>query len=245
MKDNFSTQSSQYAQYRPTYPKEVFDYLKTLIKSPQYAWDCGTGNGQIAIHLSSFFHQVFATDISQSQIDNAIQAQNIIYSLQPAEKTNFPNDIFNLIIVGQAIHWFDFEAFYQEVKRVSCDNALLVVIGYDLLSIDNEVDIIIRELYTDIIGKYWDKERHYVDEKYKTIPFPFEEIKVSAFHYELEWNLESLIGYLNTWSAVKHYVQANKKNPVELIYPKLQKQWNEIEKKRVSFPLLLRIGKIK
>lgn len=37
MKDNFSTNSSQYAQYRPTYPKEVFEYLKTLIKNPQYA----------------------------------------------------------------------------------------------------------------------------------------------------------------------------------------------------------------
>lgn len=188
---------------------------------------------------------MFATDISQSQIDNAIQAPNIVYSVKPAEKTNFPNNMFNLIIVGQAIHWFDFERFYQEVKRVSCNNALLVVIGYDLLTIDNEIDTMIRELYTDIVGKYWDKERHYVDDKYKTIPFPFEEIEVPTFHYELEWNLELLVGYLNTWSAVKHYVQANKKNPVELIATQLKKYWNMNEKRRVNFPMLLRIGKIK
>ena len=73
---------------------------------------------------------MFATDISIKQIENAEKFENVEYSVQPAEKTNFPNETFDLVIVGQAIHWFDFEKFYQEAKRTSKKDAILVVAGY-------------------------------------------------------------------------------------------------------------------
>lgn len=114
IKDNFSNESDKYAKYRPTYPVEFFDYLSSIILKKQNAWDCGTGNGQIAFELSKFFDNVFATDISQSQLNNALQANNISYSVQAAEKTDFENQMFDLIIVAQAIHWFDFEQFFQK-----------------------------------------------------------------------------------------------------------------------------------
>ena len=67
-KDNFSSQSDQYAKYRPTYPSDFFDYLNTICTNKQNAWDCGTGNGQVAYELAKTFNKVYATDISQSQI---------------------------------------------------------------------------------------------------------------------------------------------------------------------------------
>src|SRR5215471_13440479 len=103
MKDNFSSQSDQYAKYRPTYPRDLFDYLNFIVPNKQNAWDCGTGNGQVAYELAKTFENVFATDISEAQLDNAIQADNIIYSIQPAEKTNFENNLLDLIVVAQAI----------------------------------------------------------------------------------------------------------------------------------------------
>ena len=33
------------------------------------AWDCGTGNGQVAKILAGFFNEVQATDISQNQLE--------------------------------------------------------------------------------------------------------------------------------------------------------------------------------
>ncbi|HEY5392662.1 MAG TPA: class I SAM-dependent methyltransferase, partial [Hanamia sp.] len=106
MKDNFSLHSDKYAKYRPTYPLEFFKYLNSLVPNKQNAWDCGTGNGQVAFELSKTFDHVFATDISQSQIDNALRSDNISYSVQPAEKTNFKDHRFDLIVIAQAIHWF-------------------------------------------------------------------------------------------------------------------------------------------
>ncbi|MGV3504734.1 MAG: class I SAM-dependent methyltransferase [Adhaeribacter sp.] len=243
-KDNFSLQSDKYAKYRPGYPPEFFDYLNEIVLNKQNAWDCGTGNGQIAFALAKAFHHVFATDISQAQIDNALQAGNLSYSVQAAEKTNFENHLFDLVVVAQAIHWFDFNLFYGEVRRTAKESALLCVVGYGRLEVSERIDELITDFYTNVIGKYWDKERKYIDEHYKTIPFPFREIQTPKFVNTQFWTLAHLIGYLNTWSAVKHFIKQNGYNPVDKLQPEIEKHWNKEEEKEVRFPLLLRIGKI-
>lgn len=244
MKDNFSLHSDQYAKYRPTYPLEFFNYLNSLVPNKQNAWDCGTGNGQVAFELSKKFNHVFATDISQSQIDNASKSDNISYSVQPAEKTNFKDQLFDLIIIAQAIHWFDFEKFYSEVKRTAAENALICVVGYGRIEISENIDSIVGNFYKNIIGKYWDKERKYIDENYKTISFPFQEIQTPNFVNTLHWTLEQLIGYLNTWSAVKHFIKENGHNPIDKLQGELEQFWGKEQLKEVRFPLLLRVGKI-
>lgn len=242
MKDNFSTQSDKYVQYRPTYPKELFDYLNTLVTNKESAWDCGTGNGQVAIELSKTFEKVYATDISQSQVENALQAENIFYSVQPAEKTAFDDNQFDLIVTAQAIHWFDFDKFYSEAKRTAKENALICVVGYGRMEISEQIDQIITDFYENVIGTYWDKERKYIDENYNTIPFPFHEIQTPNFVNTLQWPLEHLIGYLNTWSAVKHFIKQNEYNPIDKLQAEIGKYWSKEETKEVKFPLLLRIG---
>jgi len=244
MKDNFSTQSDKYAKYRPTYPSDLFELINSKVKNKRNAWDCGTGNGQVAYELAKTFDWVFATDISQSQIDNALKADNISYSAQPAEKTNFDNDLFDLIVVAQAIHWFDFDKFYAEVKRTAKESALICVVGYGKLEISEQIDNVIADFYDNAIGKYWDKERKYIDENYKTIPFPFDEIQTPNFVNIQHWTLEHLIGYLNTWSAVKHFIKQNNYNPMEEWQKDIEQLWGNEQVKQVHFPLLLRIGRI-
>jgi ubiquinone/menaquinone biosynthesis C-methylase UbiE len=244
MKDNFSMQSDKYAKYRPTYPSDLFKFLNSNIKDKRNAWDCGTGNGQVAYELAKTFDNVFATDISQSQIDNALQADNISYSVQPGEKTNFDKELFDLIVVAQAIHWFDFDKFYAEVRRTAKDKALLCVVGYGKLEISEQINNVIADFYNNVIGKYWDKERKYIDENYTTIPFPFEELQRPDFAITQHWTLEHLIGYLNTWSAVKHFIKQNGFNPVDKLQSEIEKFWDNEQIKQVRFPLLLRIGRI-
>ena len=244
MKDNFSAQSENYAKYRPTYPPVFFEYLNSLVLTKQATWDCGTGNGQLAYELAKTFDSVFATDISQSQIDNALLASNIEYSVQPAEKTNFKDNLFDLIVVAQAIHWFDFDKFYREVKRTAKNNALICIVGYGKIEIVEQIDHIITNFYQNIIGAYWDKERRYIDENYATIPFPFKEIATPSFANKLEWTFGHLIGYLNTWSAVKHFIKHNGYNPIDKLQTEIEQHWKEGEMKEVTFPLLLKIGRI-
>lgn len=244
MKDNFSTHSNLYKQYRPDYPLDLFEWLFKQINQFESAWDCGTGNGQIASVLSKKFKNVFATDISEQQLSNAAILPNIEYSKQSAEHTNFANNFFDLITVGQAIHWFDFENFYKEVKRSAKPNAIIAVVGYGQFKCEPAIDAIIDTLYTDIIGKYWDKERKYVEENYLSIPFPFKEIQGPHFSNRYSWDLPQIIGYLETWSAVKHYQKENNQNPVDLIKKDLEAVWDTGEFKEINFPIITRIGSI-
>lgn len=117
-KDYFSTQAKTYANFRPTYPPALYEFLLQHLPERKLAWDCATGNGQVASELSRFFEKVYATDISQPQLDQAPRKGNIFYSISPAEQSPFADNQFDLIAVGQALHWFDRDRFYTEVKRV-------------------------------------------------------------------------------------------------------------------------------
>lgn len=243
MKDNFSKQAVGYSKFRPQYPDEMIEYIISFVNNKSTALDVATGNGQVAHKLSTYFKKVFATDISQKQLDNAIQADNIIYSKESAEKTSFEDQKFDLIVVAQAVHWFDFESFYKEIYRVLKPEGIFAIMGYGLFSTNTDSDKILRHFYYDIVGSYWDAERKYLDENYETIPFPFEEIPTEKFENQFSWTFEALIGYLQTWSSVQHYISKNKKNPIDLIYDDLKKSWQKNDH-QVTFPLLLRIGKL-
>ena len=243
MKDNFSTQSDNYAKFRPGYPSEFFDYLYGLLPVKETAWDCATGNGQVASQLCKKFRQVYATDISQSQLDNAVQASNIFYSVQPAEKTSFSDREFDLVVVAQAIHWFDFEKFYDEVRRTAKRDALICVLGYGGMVIDVEIKKLVKDFYENVVGPYWDPERKYIDANYETIPFPFKEVGTPAFETVLEWSPDHLLGYLGTWSAVKHFIKKNGSNPLDKFSTGLAKVWKS-GPKTVRFPLLVKIGRV-
>ncbi|WP_188927822.1 class I SAM-dependent methyltransferase [Puia dinghuensis] len=243
MKDNFSTGSDQYARFRPAYPPELFDYLLSLVPRRENAWDCGTGNGQVAFQLALAFGRVYATDISAAQLDNAIAHERIVYSVQPAEKTDFPAAHFDLITVAQAIHWFDFDAFYREVDRTMRPGGVLAVIGYDLIRLSPAVDAVLDGFYRDVVGPLWDKERKYVDEQYRTIPFPYADVPAPVFTNEVEWSFEHFIGYIGTWSAVKHYQKQRGHDPVELVYDALKMNWGAAVTKMGHFPILLRVAR--
>ena len=240
MKDNFSVQAALYAQYRPTYPKTFYDFILNNVELKETAWDCATGNGQVAVELSKHFTKVYATDISENQISNASHVENIIYMIEPAEKTTFPDNFFDLITVAQAIHWFNFDLFYNEVKRVIKDEGLFVAATYDICKSNDATDDVLLYFYRDITGPYWDPERKFIDEKYRTIPFPFKEIRTPELFIESEWSFDQFIGFLNTWSAVQHYIRKNKENPVEMVYEDFQNSWGDKEKKIFWFPMYLR-----
>jgi len=242
MKDLFSNHSKQYAQFRPTYPDTLYQFIFSHINQFNTAWDCGTGNGQAAHVLAKTFKKVYATDISAAQINNAQRAENIFYSVGGL-RTPFKDKSIDLITAAQALHWFDLEQFYQEVNRVGKPNGLLAVWGYSLLNINKSIDPALLDFYKNTVGPFWDEERKLIDEEYKTIPFPFQEIKTPEFDFSFEWTIDQLEGYLISWSAVQKYIKKNKVNPVEMFIEKIRPQW-QTGRLTITFPLFLRLGRI-
>jgi ubiquinone/menaquinone biosynthesis C-methylase UbiE len=243
--DNFSSLADLYAKFRPIYPDTIYRFLQERVSATDAAWDCGTGNGQVAAELAKFFRHVTATDISRRQLDAAPRHNNITYLECRAEHTPFVDDSFDLITVGQAIHWFDFDSFYPEVRRVARNGALFAAWAYTTCHIDPETDLILDHFYKNIVGPYWDKERQLVDDRYQTIPFPLEETETPEFHISTRWTLSQFEGYLSSWSAVDHYRRAKGEDPLELIAGPLRDAWQADVEKEVVFPVFMRAGFIR
>ncbi len=244
MKDNFSNHAADYAQFRPTYPAELYSYLFSLITDKDFAWDCGTGNGQIAVELAKNFNHVWATDLSEEQLKQAPKRKNIDYEVHIAEKPINEKQKFDLITVAQAIHWFDFEEFYKSVKLCLKPNGIFAVIGYTVLHTEGALNEVIERFYKKITDPYWDPERNYLDDGYLTIPFPFKEEVVPKLEIKVNWEKQQFLNYLNTWSAVKHYEKANGHNPLTLIEDEVDLKWGNTEKRDFIFPLLVRVGRL-
>jgi hypothetical protein len=240
-KDLFSANANQYAAFRPDYPNELFDFIFSQVKNFSTAWDCATGNGQAAKMLSLKFAQVLATDISENQMENGFRAPNIIYSVSPAEKSSFPDQIFDLITVAQAAHWFKLDLFYDEVRRVAKPGCVMSLWGYGLLSVNPDFDWQLKDFYKNVVGPYWDPERRLIDESYTTIPFPFQEISCPLFSFTKQWSIAHLEGYLNTWSATQKYIAAMNSNPVTKFIADNANAFGE-GFQEIKFPLFIRLG---
>jgi SAM-dependent methyltransferase len=244
MKDNFSGHASDYARYRPTYPHELISHLVGLTPAHHLAWDCATGNGQVAAMLSEYFADVVATDISEKQLQQAVQKPNIIYKVEQAEHSSLSDTSVDLIVVAQAVHWFDFDLFFREVLRVLKPEGIVALLGYGLIKATPALDEVIEKLYSGILANYWDPERRYIEDGYRTIPFPFRELDAPQFTLRYNWTLEDLLGYLNTWSAVKHYEQQENQNPVQLVAQELREKWGPQQQLEVWFDIVSRIGQL-
>lgn len=246
-KDHFSNHAKLYVQYRPTYPGELFEYLAKISPERSLAWDCATGNGQAALSLSEFFDKVVATDASASQIEQAIKNEKIEYHVLPAEKTNLVDQSLDLVTVAQALHWFDFDAFFQEVKRVLKPNGVLAVWCYELMFDQDEpkVNMLIERFYKDIVGSYWPEERKHVESGYQSIAFPFQEAQTPFFYMVTNWNLKQVLGYLGSWSASQKFEKANGISPLKEVEEDFLNVWGNPDKiHQIEWPLKLRVGKM-
>lgn len=242
MKDYFSQHAKVYAAFRPSYPQELYDFVFRFVSERNRAWDCATGNGQVAQVLASHFEEVCATDISQAQLENAVIKPNIKYSIASAEQTTFPDRTFDLITVGQAMHWFNIPSFYQEVDRVLKNGGVLAVWGYAILKINPAIDELFLGFYENTVGPYWDEARRLVETEYSSLPFPYKEVSSPKFNIVVEWNLEQFAGYLTSWSATQKYIRTHHVNPVDDLVKQLHPHWRRNENKTVSFPVFLRLG---
>lgn len=247
-KDHFSHQSPGYSRYRPSYPHSLFAQLAQLTPCHEKVWDCATGNGQAALALTEFFSSVFATDASQQQLAQAPQHPQITYRCMPAEATDFPSQNFDLITVAQALHWFSFEDFYREARRVLKPKGILAAWAYGLLQCeDPHVEEALHHFYHHVMwqGNYWPPERAHIDSCYRDIPFPLQELPAPAVSLCIQWNRQEFMEYLRTWSGVQNYIRIQGEDPIERhVRPALSQCWKATEKKKRFFTsLLCRVGR--
>jgi SAM-dependent methyltransferase len=245
-KDFFSGHSTDYARFRPRYPRELFEYLASISPSRALAWDCATGNGQAAVALAEVFDQVIATDASAEQLSSATPHPRIEYRNVTAEDSGLPDGSVDLLTIAQAMHWFEFEPFFAEVRRVLKPGGVIAAWTYNVMFVSPEIDEIVRRFYKERIGTYWPPDRKLVEDDYRTIPFDFEELPPPDVRMRVNWSLMDLLGYIRTWSATQRFITDRGFNPVEELAEQLSAEWGRPEVEReVTWPLKMRIGVVR
>ncbi|HWN43227.1 MAG TPA: class I SAM-dependent methyltransferase [Thermoanaerobaculia bacterium] len=244
-KDHFSGHARDYASYRPGYPEELFDFVSSLPRRRGTAWDVGTGNGQAALGLAERFDRVIGTDPSAQQIEQAEPHPRIEYRVAPAEASGLPDASVDLVAAAQAFHWFDFDRFFAEARRVLAPGGAVVVWTYNLARVSPPVDAWIDRLAHGIVGPYWPPERKWVNEEYRTIPFPFPEVEAPSFIHSERWELDRYLSYVRTWSAFQRYVRETGSDPVEEGRGEIEAAWGDPPGTRtiartISWPIFLR-----
>ncbi|GAB4091278.1 class I SAM-dependent methyltransferase [Flaviaesturariibacter terrae] len=244
-KDLFSQQAAQYARYRPTYPPELFEWLLARTKGRERALDCATGNGQAAAVLAGPFREVEGIDISQGQLDNAVQLPNIHYSLSRAEQTPFPDNHFDLVTMAQAFHWMNAPRFCAEMNRVGRPGALIAAWSYKFPTVsDAAINEVILQFYNGVTGPYWEPERAHVDNDYANLAWDFAEVETARFTSSFRWSRADLMGYFSTWSATQKYIRLHEASPLPLVEGPLAEVMPEDAFTDVHFPIFLKAGRV-
>lgn len=243
--DHFSKIASGYAHYRPRYPAALAEFLAGIAPARELAWECGCGSGQLSVDLADRFERVIATDASADQLAEAEPHPRIEYRCATAERSGLSPGIADAVVAAQAAHWFDLQSWYREVRRVAKSEAIVAAICYGNVLVEEEAGALVERFYGGLVGTYWSPQRRLVDEGYRSIPFPFEEIEAPSLEIRVEWDLPSFLGYVETWSAVRALVEAEGRPRVRSFGAELARAWGPAERTRtVRWPISVRAGRV-
>jgi SAM-dependent methyltransferase len=242
-KDHFSRQAAAYRRYRPAYPPALIEFVAASAPARHLAVDCATGNGQAARALAVRFDAVLAVDASASQLLRAEPHPRVHYAASLAERLPLRDGSVDLVAAAQAAHWFDVDRFHAECRRVLAPGVVVAVWTCGLFRAGGAVDAVIDDFYAHVVGGDWPPERRYVDEGYRTLPFPWREDPAPPFELESDWDLEQVMGYLATWSAVQRCRDRLGRDPLESLQPRLAAAWPRSGAMRLRWPVHVRIGR--
>jgi len=244
-KDHYSEGTAAYATYRPKYPLELVEFLARTAPRRRLAWDCGCGSGQLSVGLAERFERVIATDINTKQIATATPHPNVRYYCAAAEASGLRDGIVDLAVAAQSAHWFDLPEYYAEARRVALPGSIIALITYNTVAVGDEIDPVVRHFYEKVLAPYWAPERRQVETSYKFLPFPFDEIKAPRLEIRERWTIEDLLGYIETWSAVRGLEKAEGRAPIENFRRKLADAWGaKVNFRSVHWPISLRVGRL-
>jgi len=242
-KDHFSRHAGDYRRYRPGYPPELFAWLAELCAEHRCAVDCATGNGQAAAALARHFDTVVANDGSLEQLRQAERCPGVTYVVNLAERLAIADGAADFVGAAQAAHWFDFEPYHAEVRRVLKPGGVVALWTYQRCTSLPAIDAVLEHFRTTVMAPWWPPERAYVESAYQTLPFPFAEIAAPEFAIETRWSLAALLGYVSSWSSVQRCRTALGTDPLVSLEQELAGLWPRDRDLVLRWPISLRVGR--
>lgn len=239
--DYFSKQAVSYSRSRPNYPEGLIQFVSQLSQNRHRVLDCAAGSGQAALDLVPYFDQVFATDISMGQLRQAPKDNPVNWVCASAEHLPFADQSFDLITVAQAWHWFAGPDFEAEIHRVLVPGGHLVIWGYNLLHVNDAVDVMVHRFYHDLVGPYWPEERQILVDNYADFPYMLTPVPCPTFSMSAIWPYERVKEYILSWSATQRYIEAESDIMVERLLGEMKGFWRQPQE--ITWPVVVKAGR--
>lgn len=133
----FSELVANYIKYRPGYPAEVFDTLvaESCLTPQSVVADLGSGTGILTAEFLARGNVVYAVepnDAMRAAAEELFGASDRFRSVAAtAEATTLPDASVDLVVAGQAFHWFDIVKTRAECVRILRPGGFTVLLWND------------------------------------------------------------------------------------------------------------------
>ena len=171
----FSNRVENYLKYRPSYPGEIIPLLKTecALTSDSLVADIGSGTGFMAELFLKNGNTVYGIEPNaemRSAGERLLAKYPKFLSVNAtAEATTLSNHSIDLIVAGQAFHWFDDAQAKLEFKRVVKPKGWVVLVWNGFLV---ETSALVRG-YQELLMEY--------GTDYKEVNREIEDCDIAAF----------------------------------------------------------------
>jgi SAM-dependent methyltransferase len=120
----FSTKAERYARYRWGYAPEAIQAVFDVsgLTSDAIVADIGAGTGLVTREFVGRVVKIYAVEPNQSMreiMERLLNHHPSFFGVDGrAEATGLPDHSIDLIVVGQALHWFEPQAALKEFRRI-------------------------------------------------------------------------------------------------------------------------------
>lgn len=130
----FNGRAAFYTASRPSYAKELIDYLyrDCGMTASSIITDIGSGTGKFAKQLLERGSTVYCVEPNEDMrrvAENELYEYKNFHSIQgSAENTTLSSNFSDFITVAQAFHWFDVDKFKRECSRIIKDEGKVILV---------------------------------------------------------------------------------------------------------------------
>ncbi|MFI2708149.1 class I SAM-dependent methyltransferase, partial [Nocardioides sp. CER28] len=122
----FGKVAESYDRGRPTYPRAAVEWL--VGAGQRSVLELGAGTGKLTRTLVELGHDVHATEPDEAMLQVLRRnLPDLRSSLGSAERIPAPDLTYDVVIAGQAFHWFDLEKALPEISRVLAPGGTLAL----------------------------------------------------------------------------------------------------------------------
>jgi ubiquinone/menaquinone biosynthesis C-methylase UbiE len=245
----FSNRVENYIKYRPHYPHEIIDYLKTenVLKHDSIIADIGSGTGISSELFLKNGNTVYGVEPNKEMREAGEKYlsgyKNFISVNGKAESTTLNDNSADIVAAGQAFHWFDVEKAKREFKRILKDRRFVVLIWNIRQSNESEFGREYSKLLFEF-GTDFKKVRHQTKSKREFDEFFKDKFTVAEFDNEQIFDYKGLKGrllsssyipdknhphYAPTLTRLREIFDKHQKNGKVTMKYKTEVSWGEIK----------------